>query len=98
MFGADDLKNMNFEQMGKQFGGGGGGGGGSKGRKSRSQYKDELTSFYNTYGMTDKMDGVDAALDKWKGREEKMMDALYKKYDAEIKTHWDKTDKDKAEL
>ena len=34
--------------------------------------------------MTDKLDGVDAALDKWKGREERMFDKLYQKYDAEI--------------
>ena len=36
------------------------------------------------------LDGVDAALDKWKGREEKMMSALNKKYDKEIREYWDK--------
>ena len=39
--------------------------------------------------MEDKLDGVDAALDKWKGREDRMFDALYKKYDAEITKYWD---------
>ena len=35
------------------------------------------------------LEGVDAALDKWKGREEKMLDALYKKYDKEINAFYD---------
>jgi hypothetical protein len=87
MFGADDLKNMNFEQMGQQFGGRG-----QKSRKTREQYKEELKTFYETYGMTDKVDGIDAALDKWKGREQKMFDILYKKYDEQIRVHWDKKD------
>eukprot|EP00320_Phaeocystis_rex_P008398 CAMPEP_0119059382 /NCGR_PEP_ID=MMETSP1178-20130426/3550_1 /TAXON_ID=33656 /ORGANISM="unid sp, Strain CCMP2000" /LENGTH=72 /DNA_ID=CAMNT_0007040415 /DNA_START=89 /DNA_END=307 /DNA_ORIENTATION=- len=39
--------------------------------------------------MDDKLDGVDAALDKWKGREEKMFSALHKKYDSEIRQYWD---------
>lgn len=82
MFSGDDLKNMNPEQMGNTFGG--------KKRRSRREYRNELVDFYTRYGMTDKLEGVDAALDKWKGREEKMMSALYKKYDAEIKEHWDK--------
>lgn len=36
------------------------------------------------------LDGVDAALDKWKGREEKMFDVLNKKYDKEIKAYWER--------
>lgn len=46
------------------------------------------------------LDGVDAALDKWKGREEKMFAALNKKYDAEIKAYWDRkaADSGKQEL
>ena len=76
MFTADDLKNMNPEQMGSAFGGGR-----SKARKrSRSEWKKDLVDFYTRYDLTDKIDGIDAALDKWKGRESKMMDALYKKY------------------
>ena len=46
--------------------GGGGGGGRPKPRKTRSQYRRELTEFYKRYAMDDKLDGVDAALDKWK--------------------------------
>ena len=85
MFSGDDLKNMNYEQMGNMFGGGGR----SKPRKTRSQYRRELVEFYKRYSMEDKLDGVDAALDKWKGREDRMFDALYKKYDAEITKYWD---------
>ena len=42
MFSGDDLKNMNYEQMGNMFGGGGR----SKSRKTRSQYRRELVEFY----------------------------------------------------
>ena len=43
--------------------------------------------------------GVDAALDKWKGREERMFDKLYQKYDSEIKAKWDKdAEPEKEEL
>jgi len=95
MFSGDDLKNMNYEQMGNMFGGGGGGGGGRgsggrpKPRKTRSQHRRELVEFYKRYAMDDKIDGVDAALDKWKGREEKMFTALHKKYDDDIKKYWE---------
>ena len=44
------------------------------------------------------LDGVDAALDKWSGREERMFTALNKKYDAEIKAYWDSQEPDKEEL
>ena len=92
MFGADDLKNMNFEEMGRQFGG-------APKRQTRAQYKERLVDFYTQYGMTDKLDGVDAALDKWKGREERMFDKLYQKYDSEIKAKWDKdAEPEKEEL
>lgn len=92
---------MNPEQMGSAFGGGGRGG--IPKEKSRTQHKRELEDFYRRYGLEDKLDGVDAALDKWKGRETRMMDALYKKYDAHITAHWDaqkekKSDDSKEEL
>lgn len=83
MFSADDLKNMNPEQMAGAFGGGKPRGGKAP-QYSREDYREELISFYKRYGLEDKLDGVDAALDKWKGREEKMMNALYKKYDKEV--------------
>uniref|UniRef100_A0A6U7I8W4 ARMET C-terminal domain-containing protein n=1 Tax=Haptolina brevifila TaxID=156173 RepID=A0A6U7I8W4_9EUKA len=83
MFSADDLKGMNPEQMGSTFGG--------KERKARD-YRQELVNFYTRYDLTDKIDGIDAALTKWAGREDKMMSALYKKYDAEIQAYWDKED------
>ena len=93
MFTADDLKNMNPEQMGNAFGGGGSSR--SRPTKTRAQWKEELTTFYTRYGLESKVSGVDAALDKWRGREQKMMDVLYKKYDKEIKAHWDsKTQQD----
>jgi hypothetical protein len=76
---------MNYEQMGQQFSGGG-----RRKRASRAEHKSRLEDFYKRYEMDDKLDGVDAALDKWKGREERMFDALNKKYNAEIKAYWDK--------
>ena len=39
---------------------------------------------------------VDAALDKWKGRESRMFDALYKKYDVEIRAKSDAAAKDEV--
>ena len=89
MFTADDLKNMNPEQMGASMGGRGG-------RKSRAEWRDELVDFYSRYGLDDKIAGVDAALDKWKGRESRMFDALYKKYDVEIRAKSDAAAKDEV--
>lgn len=88
MFNANDLKNMKPEDMASSFGGGGGGG--RRPQRSRSEFRKELVDFYTTYGLTDKLSGVDAALDKWKGREEGMINALYKKYEKEIEAHWEK--------
>ena len=48
MFSGDDLKNMNYEQMGNMFGGG------KKKRKTRSQYRRDVVDFYERYGMSDK--------------------------------------------
>lgn len=77
MFTADDLKGMNTEQMGSKFGG--------APSKTRAQWREQLVSFYQRYGLDDKVAGADAALDKWRGRESRMFDALYKKYDKEIR-------------
>ena len=85
MFSADDLKNMDYEQMGNAFGGGGG-----YKKPTRAENKERLETFYKRYGLEDKLEGVDAALDKWKGREERMFAALNKKYASEIKAYWDK--------
>ena len=84
---------MNYEQMGNMFGGGS-----KPKRKTRKQYRRELVDFYQRYELPHTEEGVEAAMEKWKGREEKMFNALYKKYDGEIKAYWDKQDqKDKAE-
>mmetsp|Transcript_25247 Transcript_25247/g.57506 ORF Transcript_25247/g.57506 Transcript_25247/m.57506 type:complete len:89 (-) Transcript_25247:384-650(-) len=80
------MKNMNYEQMGNAFGGG------KPKRSSRKEYRARLVDFYTRYGLTDKLDSVDAALDKWKGREEKMFTVLHKKYDDVIKEYWAKQD------
>ena len=58
--------------------------------------RDELVDFYSRYGLDDKIAGVDAALDKWKGRESRMFDALYKKYDVEIRAKSDAAAKDEV--
>lgn len=92
MFTADDFKGMNHEQMAESMAGGGGGG------RKRRNYRQELIDFYEKYGLQDKMDGVDAALEKWKGKENKMFKALYKKYDAEIRAKADASDDSKEEL
>ena len=89
MFTADDLKNMNPEQMGASMGG-------RSGRKSRAEWRDELVDFYSRYGLDDKIAGVDAALDKWNGRESRMFDTLYKKYDVEIRAKSDAAAKDEV--
>mmetsp|Transcript_25661 Transcript_25661/g.77968 ORF Transcript_25661/g.77968 Transcript_25661/m.77968 type:complete len:156 (-) Transcript_25661:316-783(-) len=77
MFTADDLKNMDPEKMAQQMAGGRGG---RPKRRTRGQWKRELIAFYESHGLQDKIAGVDAALDKWKGREQKMWDALQTKY------------------
>jgi len=58
-------------------------------KQTRSQYRRRLVDFYEKYGLADKLDGVDAALDKWKGREEKMFTALNKKYQDVIDAKWE---------
>lgn len=87
MFSGDDLKNMNFEQMGKQFGGSG-----AAKKKTRSQYRRELVDFYKRYDITYTDEGVEKAMEKFKGKESSMFDKLHKKYDAEIKAYYDKED------
>ena len=57
----------------------------SKPKVSREKAKGELESFYRTYGMEDKVDSIDAALDKWKDKGyDKMMGALHRKYAEKI--------------
>lgn len=46
---ADDMKNMNYEQMGNAFGGG------KPKRSSRKEYRARLVDFYTRYGLTDKV-------------------------------------------
>ena len=75
MFTADDLKNMGPDGMGSAFGGRD-----PPPRKSREEWYSTVEEFYTRYGLTDKLDGINTVLDKWTGREEKMMRALNKKY------------------
>ena len=67
VFGADDLKDP--AKMAEMAGGG-------RRRpppkRPRSEWRAELVDFYKKYGLEDKLDGVDAAVDKWKGREDKV--------------------------
>jgi len=76
VFGRDDMDKMakgeSFENLGK---------------KPTHDYRQELIDFYTKYGMEEKIDGVDAALAKWKGKEYKMMVALRKKYKDVIAAH-----------
>ena len=96
MFTADDLL------KGNAFGGGGGGSFGEQWAKSKrpaSEWRQELVEFYETYGMQDKLAGVDAAMEKWKGREGHMMKAVRKKYAAEVEAYWEaRKPEDKQEL
>lgn len=48
---ADDLKGMNYEQMGKAFNGGAR----RPPRRSRKEYKAQLEEFYKRYGLEDKV-------------------------------------------
>ena len=70
---------------------------GTKPRVRPSCSRRQLSLLFPTSHGRVQLDGVEAALDKWKGRVEKMFAALNKKYDAEIKAYWDK-EKDKEEL
>jgi hypothetical protein len=100
VFSPDDLAGLSGEDMAAEMGGGGGSSrrAGAKKRKSRAEAKAELVDFYNKYDLTDKLDGVDAALDKWKGREDKMMAAVRKKYSDAIEAHEAAGGDDKEEL
>jgi len=86
MFTADDLKNMGPDGMGAAFGGNGDP---PPPRKSREEWYQTVEEFYTRYGLTDKLDGIEAVLDKWAGREEKMMRALKKKYSDRIEAQKD---------
>eukprot|EP00962_Isochrysis_galbana_P000445 scaffold128_cov118-Isochrysis_galbana.AAC.6 len=66
---------MDPERMAQQMAGGRGG---RPKRRTRSQWKRELVAFYEAHGLQDKVAGVDAALDKWKGREQIMWDKVQK--------------------
>ena len=68
MFTADDLKNMGSD------------GWRASEVKPASEWRAELESFYKANGLDDKLAGVDAAMEKWKGREDKMMNAVRRKY------------------
>ena len=46
----------------------------------------------DTAGDKKEQEGVDKAMEKFKGKEEKMFDKLYQKYDAEIKAYYEKED------
>ena len=72
VFGKDDIEKM-AGQLGKD--------------SPPRDYRQELIDFYTKYDMEDKIDGVDAALEKWKGKEYKMMLALRKKYKDVIAEH-----------
>jgi len=90
MFTANDLKNGKFP--------GGGGGYGDYGeppKKTRAEHRKELIDFYVRFGLQYEEDKIEKALDKFKGKEQKMFRSLYKKYDAEIKAFWAK-EADKA--
>ena len=56
MFTADDLKNMGPEAMASAFRA-------EAAEEEPRPWREELVDFYTTYGLTDKLDSVDAALD-----------------------------------
>ena len=85
MFGADDLKNMGPDGMGNVFG---------RRPPDREHIRKEMVDFYTMYGLEDKLDGVDAALDKFKGKENKIMPKLYKKYKENIDAYYAKLDEE----
>jgi hypothetical protein len=52
----------------------------------------------NSYGLEDKLDGVDEAMELWAGREDQMRDALQAKYQSLIEDKlWERFEKEKAE-
>ena len=103
MFTPDDLKNLNPDDWNS-----GNAAGSAKQRKPtqaevelaarrRKEARDDLIGFYKTYGLDDKIDGVDAAMSKWKGRDDKMMQAVRKKYAAEVEAYEERQEQ-KTEL
>lgn len=63
-------------------------------KKTKGQWRKELVAFYEKYGIDFSDASVDKAMDKWKGKEERMMAAVRKKYSAEIAA----ADEEKTEL
>ena len=92
MFTADDLKNIDVNNPDSWNSGKAAGSAKQRARKAetaeeresaaklREETREALIEFYKEYGLDDKIDGVDAAMDKWKGREERMIGAVRKKY------------------
>lgn len=85
VFTPDDLKNLDPDKFNAP-----------RNKKPASAYREELVDFYTKYGLDteERLAGVDKAMDKWKGREERMLAAVRKKYKAEI----DAYDASKSEL
>merc|ERR1719341_1380009 len=79
VFGADDIERMTKNGDYSAFGG--------ASSQPAFDCEEELKSFYTKYGMEDKLDGIGAACEKWKGKEYKMMAALRKKYKDVITSH-----------
>ena len=81
------MAGMNAEDMASSMGGGG-----RKPRRpdpvkpiDRVGTRTRLEEFYTRYGLEDKIDGIDGALDKWNDRGEyALFRALRKKYQATI--------------
>ena len=51
---------------------------------TRARYCQELVEFYTHFGLPYEFETIEKALDKFKGNEDRMIDALYQKYDREI--------------
>ena len=94
VFSADDIAGMEANGMEKISLGKDGKGGKSKPRstkKSAAAYRADVKDFYTKFGIEHTEAGIDAAMEKWKGREERIMGALYKKYKDEMDEYYNPT-------
>jgi hypothetical protein len=90
MFTADDLKNMGSEGMANAFAGGSGAP--ETRPRTRAEWKQDVVDFYERFALPYTDEGVETALDKWKGREQRMLGALHKKYAQEVDAFYERKD------
>jgi hypothetical protein len=86
----DSVKNMGSEGMANAFAGGSGAP--ETRPRTRAEWKQDVVDFYERFALPYTDEGVETALDKWKGREQRMLGALHKKYAQEVDAFYERKD------